>query len=92
MKVRYTEAALGELDEIFAYIFERNRAAAAAVVDRFKQIHHIRKTLVIARRPKGNEAIQREFRTTRAAPAYAGVRCARNDGYLRARRTSESRH
>ncbi|HKO09155.1 MAG TPA: hypothetical protein VJ487_15705 [Alphaproteobacteria bacterium] len=26
----------------------------------------------------------------RAAPAYAGVRCARNDGYLRLRRTSES--
>ena len=86
MKVRYTEAALGELDEIFAYIFERNRAAAAAVVDRFKQIHHIRKTLVIARRPKGNEAIQREFRTTRAGL----LRCARNDGYLQARRTSES--
>ena len=38
------------------------------------------KTLVIARRPKGAEAIQREFRTRHAAPAYAGVRCARNDG------------
>ena len=34
MKVRYTKTALRELDGIFAYIFERNRAAAAAVVDR----------------------------------------------------------
>jgi len=25
MKVRYSETALRELDEIFAYIFERNR-------------------------------------------------------------------
>jgi toxin ParE1/3/4 len=34
MKVRYSETALRELDEIFAYIYERNRSAAAAVVDR----------------------------------------------------------
>jgi toxin ParE1/3/4 len=30
--------ALGELDEIFAYIYERNRSAAAAVVDRIEQL------------------------------------------------------
>jgi plasmid stabilization system protein ParE len=33
MKLRYSETALRELDEIFAYIHDRNRSAAAAVVD-----------------------------------------------------------
>jgi toxin ParE1/3/4 len=38
MKVRYAENALRELDEIFAYIHERNRSAAAAVVDRIERL------------------------------------------------------
>jgi toxin ParE1/3/4 len=38
MKVRYSETALRELDEIFAYIHERNPAAAAAVIDRVDQV------------------------------------------------------
>jgi addiction module RelE/StbE family toxin len=38
MKVRYSETALRELDEIFAYIYERNRSAAAAVVDRVDRV------------------------------------------------------
>jgi plasmid stabilization system protein ParE len=38
MKVRYSETALRELDEIFAYIFERNRSAAAAIVDRVERL------------------------------------------------------
>src|SRR5208282_6172902 len=52
------------------------------------EIHDIRKTLVIARRPKGAEAIQKGFRTRRAGL----LRFARNDRYLRVRRTSESGH
>jgi len=38
MKVRYSETALGELDELFAYIFERDRSAAAAVVERVERL------------------------------------------------------
>jgi len=38
MKVRYSETALRELEEIFAYIYERNRSAAVAVVDRIEQL------------------------------------------------------
>jgi toxin ParE1/3/4 len=38
MKVRYSETALRELDEIFAYIFERNRSAAAPVIDRLERL------------------------------------------------------
>ena len=38
MKVRYSETALRELDEIFAYIYERNRSAAVAVVDRIERL------------------------------------------------------
>jgi toxin ParE1/3/4 len=38
MKVRYSETALRELDEIFAYIYERNRSAAAADVDRIERV------------------------------------------------------
>ncbi|MGA7487972.1 MAG: type II toxin-antitoxin system RelE/ParE family toxin [Xanthobacteraceae bacterium] len=38
MKVRYSKTALRELDEIFAYIHERNRSAAAAVVDRIERL------------------------------------------------------
>ncbi len=38
MRLRYTDTALRELEEIFAYIFERNRSAAKAVVDRVRQL------------------------------------------------------
>jgi hypothetical protein len=38
MKVRYSETALSELDEIFAYIHEHNPSAAAAVVDRIERL------------------------------------------------------
>jgi plasmid stabilization system protein ParE len=34
MKVRYTETALVEIDEIFAYIAKHNVKAAATIVDR----------------------------------------------------------
>jgi toxin ParE1/3/4 len=36
MKVRWSETALAEIDDIFSYIFERNRSAAAAVVKRIE--------------------------------------------------------
>ena len=36
MKVRWSEAALAEIEAIFSYIFERNRSAAAAVVERIE--------------------------------------------------------
>jgi toxin ParE1/3/4 len=38
MRVRYSETALRELDEIFAYIHERNPSAAAAVVNRIERL------------------------------------------------------
>jgi toxin ParE1/3/4 len=38
MKVRYSETALRELDEIFAYMYERNRSAAVAVLDRIERL------------------------------------------------------
>jgi toxin ParE1/3/4 len=38
MKLRYSETALHELDEIFAYIYERNRSAAVAVVNRIERL------------------------------------------------------
>jgi len=34
MKVRWSETALLEIESIFAYIHERNRTAASAVVKR----------------------------------------------------------
>jgi toxin ParE1/3/4 len=37
MKIRYTETSLVEIDEIFAYISERNADAAARVVARVEQ-------------------------------------------------------
>ena len=36
MKVRWSKTALIELDNIFLYIFERNRTAAKAVVQRIE--------------------------------------------------------
>lgn len=38
MKVRWSESALAELGDIFAYIHERNRYAAAAVVGRIEAL------------------------------------------------------
>ena len=38
MKLRYSETALHELDEIFSYIHERNRSAAVAVVNRIERL------------------------------------------------------
>jgi plasmid stabilization system protein ParE len=34
MKVRWSETALAEIADIFAYIYEHSRPAAAAVVER----------------------------------------------------------
>lgn len=36
MRIRWTETALTELEDIFTYIHERNRAAATAVVERIE--------------------------------------------------------
>lgn len=38
MRVRWSETALTEIDHIFAYIFERNRSAASAVVKRIEEL------------------------------------------------------
>jgi toxin ParE1/3/4 len=38
MTVRYTEAALRELEEIFSYIYDRSPAAAGAVIDRIDRV------------------------------------------------------
>jgi toxin ParE1/3/4 len=38
MRVRYTDTALRELDEIFAYIAKNNRTAAASVVGRVEAL------------------------------------------------------
>ncbi|MGA2291525.1 type II toxin-antitoxin system RelE/ParE family toxin [Bradyrhizobium sp.] len=34
MKVRWSETALAEIEDIFSYIYEHNRSAAVAVVER----------------------------------------------------------
>ena len=36
MRVRWSETALTEIEDIFSYIFERNRSAASAVVKRIE--------------------------------------------------------
>jgi toxin ParE1/3/4 len=36
MKVRWSESALTEIDDIFSYIHDNNRTAAAAVVNRIE--------------------------------------------------------
>ena len=36
MKVRWSETALGEIDDIFSYIYQHNRSGAAAVVERIE--------------------------------------------------------
>jgi plasmid stabilization system protein ParE len=36
MKVRWSETALAEIEDIFSYIYERNRSAAVAVVERIE--------------------------------------------------------
>jgi plasmid stabilization system protein ParE len=38
MNVRYSHTALRELDEIFAYIYERNQTAAVRVVERIERV------------------------------------------------------
>ena len=38
MRVRWSESSLSDIDGIFAYIHERNRTAAAAVVERIKAV------------------------------------------------------
>jgi toxin ParE1/3/4 len=38
MKLRYERGALGDLDEIFAYIAADNREAAARLVDRIEDV------------------------------------------------------
>jgi addiction module RelE/StbE family toxin len=38
MKIRYSETALRELDEIFEYIHEYNPSAAAAVINRIERL------------------------------------------------------
>lgn len=38
MRVRFTKPALAELDEIFAYLHQRNRLAATQVVTRVREI------------------------------------------------------
>jgi addiction module RelE/StbE family toxin len=37
MKLRWSETALHELDDIFSYVFEQNRTAAAAVAKRIRE-------------------------------------------------------
>lgn len=36
MKLRWSETALAEIDNIFSFIFENNRSAAVAVVERIE--------------------------------------------------------
>jgi plasmid stabilization system protein ParE len=38
MKVRWSETALTEIDGIFSYIYENNRTAATAVVNRIERL------------------------------------------------------
>jgi toxin ParE1/3/4 len=38
MSVRWSETALSEVQDIFSYLYERNRTAAAAVVQRFEEL------------------------------------------------------
>jgi toxin ParE1/3/4 len=38
MRVRWSESALTDIDEIFSYIHERNRTAATAVIERIKAV------------------------------------------------------
>lgn len=38
MRVRWSESALSDIDDIFAYIYEHNRTAATAVVERIKAV------------------------------------------------------
>lgn len=38
MKVRWSDSALAELEDIFSYIFERNRSAATSVVRRIEEL------------------------------------------------------
>jgi plasmid stabilization system protein ParE len=38
MKVRWSQTALAQLDDIFLYIYERNRSAALSVAKRVEEL------------------------------------------------------
>jgi toxin ParE1/3/4 len=38
MKVRWSQTALPQLDDIFLYIYERNRSAALSVTNRIEEL------------------------------------------------------
>jgi plasmid stabilization system protein ParE len=38
MKVRWSETALAQLDDVFSYIYERNRTAAVSVAKRIEDL------------------------------------------------------
>jgi toxin ParE1/3/4 len=38
MKVRWSQTALAQLDDIFLYIYERNRSAAISVTERVEEL------------------------------------------------------
>lgn len=38
MRVRWSESSLSDIDDIFSYIYEHNRTAAAAVVERIMAV------------------------------------------------------
>jgi plasmid stabilization system protein ParE len=38
MKIRWSETALAEIEDIFSYIYEHNRSAAASVVERIEAL------------------------------------------------------
>jgi toxin ParE1/3/4 len=54
MKLRYERGALADLDEIFAYIAQDNRAAAARLVARIEQV-----AARIAEMPRMGEATRK---------------------------------
>lgn len=41
MRVRWSESSLSDIDDIFSYIDEHNRTAAAAVVERIKAVANL---------------------------------------------------
>ncbi len=57
MKVRYAETALRELDEIFAYISERNPPAAAAVLARIEGLAELLGQLPLVGHPTNREGV-----------------------------------
>lgn len=41
MRVRWSESSLSDIDDIFSYIHEHNRTAAAVVVERIKAVANL---------------------------------------------------